>query len=235
MSFCAGPLPSRRLFDREPDNEHEEPLLLAQLAAREYRALLANTGGAAAHGAARAAVATAAERAGVDGVADASSSATGAASGGGAGAAVSMESAELLEAATCRLEQAASALDQQCHSASGDDGGGAWIGGLVHDPSAFPYLFRWLLALWAVPPVHVPCAVADALVRRLRRCLPALHSPELSGPMVAALRGVAEVWHVALPSAGSNDASPWSVLFLLDEGLCGHPDPYLKATGLGLA
>ena len=163
---------------------------------------------------------------------------------------------EWLQVAADRLDGAAGALTQlqQPGAASGSStaggggssGGGGWVGGLVNHPTTFPYLFRWLLVFWAVPPRHArasPEQVA-ALRTRLGRALSAVCTPELSGPMVAVAGEVAREWGVQLANGGSMaavaphaaatlpggnssgasgagaDAVPWHALFLLDGGPC---------------
>jgi hypothetical protein len=158
---------------------------------------------------------------------------------------------EWLQVAADRLDGAAGALTQlqQPGAASGraagggggGSSGGGWVGGLVNHPTTFPYLFRWLLVFWAVPPNHARASTEEvaALRTRLGRALAAVCTPELSGPMVAVAGEVAREWGVELANEGSMAAAaahtaatlpggnssgagavPWHALFLLDGGPC---------------
>ena len=145
---------ARRLFDHELDNQHEEPLLLAQLAAVQLNLLMAA-------------------------VPPVSVPPGGAFGGDAAGWAVLLP---WLLTASERLEQASAALQQQhqkqeqkaaaaASSACGGGGGGgcsgdssssSWAGGLAGHPTTFAFLFRCVLPFWAVSPGMVEAATAVA-------------------------------------------------------------------------
>lgn len=198
----------RRLFDREPDNQHEEPLLIAQLAAMQLRAHLTPP----------------TPRPHTTGPDNTSILAT---------------AAPWLRAVSDKLGQAAAALTQLQQAAGGRAG---WVGGLVNHPDTFPCLYQLLLAFWVVGPQAAADIAAAAgaelplpqLAARVQAGVQAVCCAGLSGPMLSLVKEVAQQWNIQVGSGDGQEAgagavvapeaadvaaaSPWSALFLLDEG-----------------
>ena len=206
---AAGGSAARRLFDREPDNQHEEPLLLSQLAANQLRCLSVGH------------PRTLNEQQGLAGCEGVTAE-----SGGGFKA---VHQAWLLSSSE-RLSRASSGLGlllQQSFEGGGSPGGN-WAGGLANHPSTFPFLFRCLLPFWAVHPSLVAAGgdmavdeagpssgrgVSDVVRSRLQESLRTLCSQGglESGPLVPLVVAVARQWDVRIPSN-------WNVNELEDQG-----------------
>ncbi|GIL79887.1 hypothetical protein Vretifemale_9023, partial [Volvox reticuliferus] len=173
---------ARRLFDKEADNPHEEPLLTAQIAARTLRGFLAAPqqqlrpdGGS-----------------GADGVGNSGSVASTAATLGTAAVLTADGSARLVRWSAVAVEQL-SAVAAAVAAASGTltagpvaEAGGSgdvdngptkdgWLGGFVNHPEVFTCVYKALLVLWTLGPVRQQLLAADAtLDDRLTVALQAL-------------------------------------------------------------
>ena len=123
----AGGNSARRLFDRELDNQHEEPLLLSQLAAKQLRCLFLQD-------------LTRVEKEGFK-----------ESNGEFRGSFEALQS-WLVSSSVCLSKGALGlGLLLQQSVAGGGSSVSNWAGGLANHPSAFPFLFRCLLPFWAVP------------------------------------------------------------------------------------
>ncbi|GIL53783.1 hypothetical protein Vafri_9178, partial [Volvox africanus] len=180
---------ARRLFDKEADNPHEEPILTAQIAARTLRALLAgpqqlrltSDGGSRGYcaGDSGSVVPTSASTAATLETA-AVLSADGSARLARWGA-VAVEHLSAVAAAVAVASGTAATGSDVPAKAGGGDGDNSppedgWLGGFVNHPEVFTCAYKALLALWTLGPVRHQVAVAAGaeLDYRLTAALQAL-------------------------------------------------------------
>eukprot|EP00798_Chlamydomonas_sp_ICE-L_P016531 gene16531-22759_t len=167
-SVMVSAVATHRLFDRELDNQHEEPLLLAQLASQQLHHCLSS----------------------LSSQRSSNSSCQEAEAGRREtwGQALLASTQLLRQRCLAHLCTAADSL-LALHKLAGSNSSGTWIGGLVNHPEAFVPLYRLLLAVWAAGPPSSDSASPQAQVRD---ALDKLALAGLSGPLQAMAEQVAQ-------------------------------------------
>ncbi|GLC36743.1 hypothetical protein PLESTB_000787500 [Pleodorina starrii] len=183
---------ARRLFDKEADNPHEEPLLTAQLAARTLRTLLAAPPAPAAAAAAAEAL-TEAEAAQL--------------ARWGALAAEHLRAVAAAVVAASGAAAAAMAGDGVGGDGDGPAAADGWLGGFVNHPEVFTCAYKALLALWSLGPArhHALLLPGDSA---LASALAALRQRRdvLGSQLAPLLLAVASEWGAAGSGKGPHGA-----------------------------